>query len=107
MIIDHRTYTVPHGKMEEYLTRYETLGLPVQQRYLGNVLGCYVSEIGALNQVVFLWGYESLADRETRRLLMEKDPEWAVFREKNAGAFVSQETKIMRPTAFSPKFLKD
>ena len=35
---------------------------------LGPPLGWYISmDIGELNQVVHLWGYESLADRASRR----------------------------------------
>ena len=102
MIIDHRTYTVHHGTMEEYLERYERDGLPIQLRYLGRYLGCFVSDIGPLNQVIHMWAYDSLADREERRARMAQDPEWQAFRDKNRGSFVAQEVKIIVPTKFSP-----
>lgn len=103
MIVDHRTYTIPHGKMKEYLERYEAVGLPLQRRYLGHHLGSYVSEIGTLNQVIHLWGFASMADREIRRARMEQDPEWIAFVEMNAGTFAAQETRILRATSFSPQ----
>lgn len=103
MYVDHRTYTLKHGQMTEYLDRYETFGLPVQRRHLGHLIGSYVSDIGPLNQIVHLWAYASMADREIRRARMEQDPDWAVFREMNNGSFVQQETKILRATTFSPK----
>ena len=31
MIYEHRTYTVAHGLMDEYLLRYEIHALPLQQ----------------------------------------------------------------------------
>ena len=102
MIVDHRTYTIPHGRMKEYLQRYETI-LPVQRRHLGLYIGCFVSEIGPLNQVIHLWGFASMADREARRARLEQDPEWRAFLEKNAGPFTAQETKILRATSFSPQ----
>lgn len=103
MIVDHRTYTVAHGRMEEYLERYERVALPIQLRHLGRLLGFYVSDIGPLNQVVHLWAYDSLADREARRARMAADPEWQAFMKGNAGTFVHQEIKILKPTRFSPQ----
>jgi hypothetical protein len=106
MFVDHRIYTIPHGKMKEYLERYEAEGLALQRRYLGHHIGCYVSEIGSLDQVVHLWGFTSMADREARRARMEQDPEWARFRKMNAGTFTEQETRILRATSFSPQMNK-
>lgn len=105
MFVDHRTYTIPHGRMQEYLDRYEATGLPLQRRHLGHHIGCYVSEIGTLNQVIHLWGFASMADREIRRARMEQDPAWAAFREANAGTFTHQETRILRATSFSPQLI--
>ncbi|WP_346356768.1 NIPSNAP family protein [Bosea sp. (in: a-proteobacteria)] len=78
MIIEHRTYVVEHGRTEEYLERYRQLGLPVQQKYLGRLLGVFVSEIGRLNEVLYIWVYDSLADREERRAQLDADPAWHV-----------------------------
>jgi hypothetical protein len=103
MIVEQRTYTLHHGTMARYLERYETYGLPVQKQHLGTLIGCYVSEIGPLNQVVHLWAYESLADREERRAKLEEDPAWAKFRKMNEGQFTFQEVKILRPAVFSPQ----
>ena len=102
MIIEHRTYTVAHGKMRDYLKRYEREALPIQLRHLGGLAGCFVSEIGTLNQVVFIWRYDSFAEREARRSRMAADPGWQSFLETNAGTFVHQEVMILTPTAFSP-----
>ncbi|HWK74477.1 MAG TPA: NIPSNAP family protein [Povalibacter sp.] len=103
MFVDHRTYTIPHGRMKEYLQRYESVGLALQRRYLGHHIGCYVSEIGALEQVIHMWGFASMADREARRERMDQDPEWQAFRQMIAGTFSAQETKILRATSFSPQ----
>lgn len=103
MIIEHRTYTVHHGAMESYLARYEAHALPLQQKHLGRLLGFFVSEIGPLNQVLHIWVYDSMADREERRARLEADPAWHEFKLTNRGTFVAQDVKIMRPTRFSPK----
>lgn len=102
MLFELRTYTVAHGKMDDYLARYEQHALPILKRHLGRLVGCYLSEIGPLNQVLHIWGYESLADRERRRAALESDVEWIAFKLTNSGTFVQQEVRIMRPARFSP-----
>lgn len=104
MIYEHRTYTLPHGQMDKYLVRYEQHGLPVQLKHLERLLGFWVTEIGPLNQVVHIWVYEDMADRERRRIALNADPAWAAFTESNRGSFLDQEVKILRPAAFSPVF---
>ncbi|WP_423454357.1 NIPSNAP family protein [Ottowia sp. VDI28] len=101
MIIEFRTYTVAHGQMDDYLQRYEARGLPLLQRHLGRQLGCYVSEIGTLNQVRHVWEFDSFSDREQRRSRLEADPEWQDFKRLNRGTFTHQEVCIMKPTRFS------
>ena len=56
----------------------------------------------ALNQVIHLWGYENLADMEARRAARDADPAWEKYLTKTAGLILSQETKILKPTSFSP-----
>ncbi|KQZ00481.1 NIPSNAP family containing protein [Pseudolabrys sp. Root1462] len=102
MIVEQRTYTLNHGTTAKYLERYETYALPVQKRHLGRLLGFYVTEIGTLNQVVHLWAYDSLADRETRRDNLAADPAWQEFLKMNAGSFTHQTVAILKPTRFSP-----
>lgn len=104
MIVDHRTYTMHPTKLPSWLKLYEEYGLPVQQRHLGKLIGFFVSEIGPLNQVVHIWQYEDLADRQRRRAAMAEDRDWQEFMRRNEelGALQSQENKIMVPTAFSP-----
>ncbi len=104
MIYEHRTYTVQHGTMDEYLERYEKFALPIQLKHLGRLLGFFVSEIGPLNQVIHIWAYDSLADREKRRANLDADPLWAAFKETNKGSFTQQEVKILKPTSFSPSY---
>ena len=104
MIVDLRTYTMVPGRLAAFLELYEKEGMPIQIKHLGKPIGYFVSEIGTLNQVVHLWGYESMADRERRRSAMESDPEWIAYRRKSAatGNVQLQENKILKSTSFSP-----
>ncbi|HEY4542170.1 MAG TPA: NIPSNAP family protein, partial [Noviherbaspirillum sp.] len=56
------------------------------------------------NQVVHLWGYKSLADREQRRAELDADPDWIAYRAKSAAAgnVQYQENKILKSVPFSP-----
>lgn len=104
VIIDLRTYTVAPGKLGAYLELYESEGYPIHCRHQGEPVGYFVSEVGTLNQVVHLWKYESMADRERRRAALEADPDWIAFRTKSAagGYLVHQENRLLRSTKFSP-----
>jgi hypothetical protein len=101
MIVDHRTYNIKPGQLNAYLKLYETEALPLQLKYLGHCVGWYVSnDIGPLNQVVHMWAYKSLADREERRGKLAADPAWPKFLEKATGYLLNMENKILRPTSY-------
>src|ERR1700710_1414 len=104
MYIDHRTYTFKPLMLGKWLSLYEEYGLAVQQKYLGNLIGFFQTEIGTLNQVVHLWGFTDLNDRARRRAEMAKDPVWQEFLRRNEelGALLHQESKIVVPVKFSP-----
>lgn len=57
-----------------------------------------------LNQVVHLWKYESLADRERKRAALEADPDWTLYRRHSAeaGYLAAQENQILKSAPFSP-----
>ncbi len=102
MIIDHRTYTIAHGRNKEYLALFEAEGLPVQMEHLGNLIGYFTTAVGPVNEIVHLWGYESLADMEQRRKARDADPRWGEYKRKSAGMLVDQRNKILAPASFSP-----
>jgi hypothetical protein len=104
MILEVRTYTAYPGRATQWLEYYEKHGLPVQQKYLGGLVGFFTTDIGAVNQIVHMWKYESLADREARRAAMAKDPAWQAYLHggPQPHPLMSQESRILIPTAFSP-----
>lgn len=104
MIIDHRTYTLRPGTMAQWLRKYETEGLPIQKRHLGRFVGLFTTEVGNLHQVVFLWAYDSQADREARRARLAGDPEWQKYMDElwAMDAIQAQEIKLLKSASFSP-----
>ena len=100
MLVEQRTYTTQPGKVREYLALYEAEGLPLQRRLLGRLVGSYRSEFGALNQVIHLWAYTDLNEREQRRAAMLADPDFQAYVRKMLPLLVSQESRILVPAPF-------
>jgi hypothetical protein len=73
-------------------------------KHLGQFVFMGTTEVGPINQVVFMWAYESMADRAKRRGAMAQDPAWGEFGKATAafGALKQQTNMILKPTSFSP-----
>jgi len=102
MIVEERTYTVKPGTVQQYYADYDPRGLKIQQRVLGNLIGYFHTEIGPLNKIVHLWGYDSLAERERRRAMLAADPEWQDYLKQSPDIIVKMENRILVPAPFSP-----
>lgn len=100
MIVEERIYTLHIGKVPEYLKLYEAEGFGVQTRILGNLLGYYQVEFGPQNQIVHLWSYSDLADRQTRRKTLIGDPDWRAYVKKIRPLVRCQENKLLIPAPF-------
>ena len=102
MIVEQRDYHVTTGKLNELVALYETEGIELQQRYLGNLLGVFTTDIGALSTYTSMWGYESFADREERRSRLQADDAWKAFLGRIQPLIHTQHNRILVPTSFSP-----
>lgn len=102
MILEERDYHLAHGMTGAFLKAYETLGLPVQRRHLGEPVGFFVSDIGELNHVVSMWRYEDYADRSIRRAAMLADPDWPAYLDAIRGMISSQNIRVLTPAPLSP-----
>ena len=76
MIIEHRTYKIKPGKLNALMELYEKEGMEVHKKILGNQIGYFYTEIGPLNEIVHLYGYESLDDRAKRRKELAENKIW-------------------------------
>src|SRR5437762_13448576 len=102
MIVEERCYTLKPGTVQLYYRHYDPRGLKIQTRILGNLIGYFHTEIGELNQVVHLWGYDSLAERERRRALLAADQERQDYLKQSPDIVVKMESRILAPAPFSP-----
>jgi hypothetical protein len=104
MLVEQRSYTIKPLRTADFVSLYETMALPLQKKYLGRLIGFYTTEVGTINQVVHLWGFESMADRESRRAAMLADPAWPAYVNalRELDLIVHQETRFLRSVSFSP-----
>jgi hypothetical protein len=102
MIVEERIYRIVTGKIPQLMAMYEKEGLPIQLPILGNLIGYFHTEIGTLNQVVHLWGYENLNDRAERRARLMQNEDWQRFIDRATPLILKQENRILIPTSFSP-----
>ena len=102
MIVEQRDYHVFTGKLNEVLRMYETEGIELQKEHLGNLIGVFTTDVGALSTYVSLWGYQSMGEREERRARMQADERWKAFLAKIQPLIHAQQNRILVPTAFSP-----
>jgi hypothetical protein len=102
MIYEMRTYRLRTGTVPAYLKLVEEEGIAIQKAYLGQLVGYFFSEIGALNEIVHVWAFADLNDRERRRATLIADPRWLDFLPKIQALIETMDNKILKPAAFSP-----
>jgi len=102
VIVEQRDYHVYTGKLGELVKLYETEGIELQQRILGNLLGVFTTDVGSLSTYTSLWGYDSYAQREERRAALQGDERWRAFLAKIQPLIHTQQNRILIPTSFSP-----
>ena len=102
MIVEERIYTLRPGAAPEYLRLYEAEGLAIQRPTLGRMVGYFSTEIGPLNEIVHLWAYRDLGERQERRQRLQADDGWREYVQKARPMVISQQNKILIPAPFSP-----
>ncbi|OVZ55025.1 hypothetical protein CDO44_22480 [Pigmentiphaga sp. NML080357] len=100
MIVEQRLYTYHPGNLDAFVALYRKEGMAAQMRHLPALLGYYVSEIGALNQTVTLWGYRNLQQRMDCREALFADEAWKAFLAKARPLMLAQECRILKPAPF-------
>jgi hypothetical protein len=100
MFVEERIYTMHPGKIGDYIKAYAAEGLAIQKPILGRLVGYYSTEFGPLNQVIHMWGYESLAERAERRTKLFANQDWLNYLAKVRPFIASQESKLLIPAPF-------
>ena len=105
MIYELRIYETIPGRLPDLNTRFADHTVGFFKRHGIQVVGFWTEDIGTSNQLVYMLGYDSLADRETKWAAFQADPDWNKVRsetEKNGPINARVRNMILRPTTFSP-----
>jgi hypothetical protein len=98
MIYELRTYTVAPGKQGEYLRLSAEVGRKARGNDHGVLEGHWFSEFGTLNQVVHLWRYPDLNERERLRAALAKHEAWTKgYLPLIRPMLLAQENRILSP----------
>ena len=103
MIVEQRDYHVFTGKLNEVVSMYESEGIELQRKHLGNLVGVFTTDVGALSTYTALWAYDSYAEREQRRAQLAGRP--ATGRTSSPACSrccTRSRTACSIPTSFSP-----
>ncbi len=96
MIYEVRTYTLTPGSVAKFEENFAK-ALPAREKY--SKLGAFWhTEIGPLNQVIHVWPYESVDERNEIRAEASKDPDWPPANPPDM--YVSMESEIWNPAPF-------
>ncbi|QDF98025.1 NIPSNAP family protein [Azoarcus sp. DD4] len=95
MICELRTYTLVPGGVRDYLRIYNEIGREVQVGILGDLVAFLQPESGDLNQLVFLWRFDSFEERRTRRRQLLEDARFTEFRKAVRHLLVRQESQLL------------
>jgi hypothetical protein len=104
MLIEERCYVLnAEYTPAMYLEAYRQTGaLELQMKTLGRLLGYFVTEVGELNALVHLWGYDSFEERARRRALLATEPAWHDYLAAVRPMLKSMHNRLLTPTDFSP-----
>lgn len=95
-LVDHRIYTIQLRKMNEFIEVFDRLAMPILLETLGHPVGFYTSLVGAQNQFVHLWAYESMADYEARCRARDTHPDFPKYLAASGHLITAQETRLIR-----------
>lgn len=95
-LVDHRIYTIQLRKMNEFIEVFDRLAMPILLETLGHPVGFYTSLVGAQNQFIHLWAYESMADYEARCRARDTHPDFPKYLAASGHLITAQETRLIR-----------
>ena len=102
-VYELRTYKIVVGQMSRVVELYNTLGWPALSKYKKNLLGYFVGDVGALNEIVHIWKFDDEASRRLHWDQVFADPDFMAFAQQARPLFLSQENKLLLSAPWGPK----
>jgi hypothetical protein len=105
MIYELRIYHCLPGRLPDLLKRFDTITLPLWEKYRIRQAGFWTVAIGPSNQdLYYMLQWESLDERAQKFGAFQADPEWQRQRaatEAGGPIVASISNSILQPTSFS------
>lgn len=95
MIYEVRTYTLEPGTVAQFEAGFAE-ALPHREKY-STLAAFWHTDIGPLNQVIHVWPYENLGERERIRAAAAQDPHWPPA---DLSMIQTMESEIWNPASF-------
>jgi hypothetical protein len=105
MIYELRIYETVPGRLPALNDRFANHTLGFFKGHGIHVVGFWTEDIGTSNQLVYMLGFDSLADREKKWAAFQADPDWNRVRsesERDGPINARVRNRILRPTSYSP-----
>lgn len=103
-LYEKRTYDVTVGKMAELVDLYASAGWPALQGggFDQHLVGYFISDTGALHQLMHLWRFDDDADRRDFWGRLFADDDFMAFAAKIRPLIAHQEVQLLRPAPWGP-----
>jgi hypothetical protein len=99
MIYEIRTYTLKSGTTADFEKTWSQ-AYPHRKKY-SDIAGFFHTEFGPLNEVIHIWPYADLAERDRIRAEANKDPNWPPA---TSEFIINQRVEIVLPFPFAPEW---
>ena len=106
MLYELRIYEAVPGKMPSLHDRFANHTVGLFKKHGIGMLGFWIDEIGASNQMTYIVSFESMADREKKWSNFQADPDWQRARaesERDGPLVARVRNTFMRLTPYSPE----
>jgi len=105
MIYEMRVYRCLPGRLPALLNRFQTATLRIWEKHGIRQAGFWTTVIGeSSHDLTYLLEWDSMAERETKWIAFQTDPEWLAARDASEadGQIVQNvSNQFLLPTAFS------
>lgn len=101
MLYEMREYKVQVHKVDDFLQVYNDVGIHIIKKY-ATLVGCWYTEIGTLNTIVYMWSYDDFNHRIEQRKKLWSDKDWLEFVPSIRQYMLEQKSRILLPAPFSP-----
>ena len=104
-LYEKRTYSVTVGRMADVLKLYSEEGWPALDAggFGKNLVGYFVSDTGALHQLIHIWRFEDDADRRAFWKRLYADEPFMKFAVQIRPLLQAQEVQLMTSAPWGPQ----